>query len=140
MSYKNPLIGKRVTAVYIADDKEALKFDIEGAEPVIARVDADCCSQTWVETVETPEHLLGTVTAVEDVPMPDLGSPDEFDVIAYYGCKIHTEKGSCLIDYRNSSNGYYGGSLCWPGEYFYGGVYGQAISSVFSGGKWEKLA
>lgn len=137
---KNALIGKRVTAVYIADDKEALKFDIEGGEPIVARVDADCCSQTWVETVETPEHLLGTVTAVENIDMPDLGSPSDYDVIAYYGCKIHTEKGSCLIDYRNSSNGYYGGALRWPGDYFYGGVYGQAISSVFGGGKWEKLA
>jgi hypothetical protein len=135
---KNALIGKRITAVYIADDKEALKFDVEGGEPIVARVDANCCSQTWVETVETPEHLLGTVTAVENIDMPDLGSPSDYDVIAYYGCKIHTEKGSCLIDYRNSSNGFYGGLLCWPGESFY--VYGQAISSVFSGGKWEKLA
>lgn len=136
---ENPLVGKKVVAVHLAEDKKAIKFDVEGDKPIIARADGDCCSNSWIETVETPEHLLGTVTAVEDVDMPDLGSRDEYDVIAYYGCKIHTEKGSCLLDYRNESNGYYGGSLEWPSEkanYFYGGVYGQNVSNE----DWKKIA
>lgn len=139
---ENPLVGKKVLAVYLADDKKAIKFDVEGADPIIARADGDCCSNSWIETVETPEHLLGTVTAVEDVDMPDRGSPvndDGYgDVIAYYGCKIHTDRGSCLLDYRNESNGYYGGSLEWPGKasYFYGGVFGQNVSKE----DWKKIA
>lgn len=134
---KNPLIGRKVTAVYLAKDKEAIRFDIEGGEPIIARVDADCCSHTWIEMVETPENALGTVTKVEDVDMPgEDGEDSDGDYIRYYGCKIHTEKGSMLLDYRNSSNGYYGGNLVWPGEYFYGGVYGQNVSAE----EWEKLA
>ena len=31
--------------------------------------------------------------------------------VAYYGLKITTDNGRAVIDYRNSSNGYYGGSL-----------------------------
>ena len=141
MRRTNPLVGKKVLAVYLADDKQAIKFDVEGAKPLIVLVDADCCSSTWIETVETPENLLGTVTAVEDIDMPDLGSPEGYECIAYYGCKISTEKGSCLLDYRNESNGYYGGSLSWPGEYFDGGVYGQNLSTVLRGkGQWKKIA
>ncbi len=39
--------------------------------------------------------------------------------------------GACVIDYRNESNGYYGGDLVWPGKahHFYGGVYGQNVST-----------
>lgn len=55
--------------------------------------------------------MHGTVRAVEHIDMPDLGSTNEDACIAYYGMKITTEKGRCVIDYRNSSNGYYGGSL-----------------------------
>ena len=137
----NPLVGKKILAVYLAEDKKAIKFDLDGAEPIITRADGDCCSSTWIEYIETPENLLGTVAAVEDVDMPDKGSPAEYDVIAYYGCKITTDKGSCLLDYRNESNGYYGGSLDWPrkdgtASYFYGGVFGQNVSNE----DWKKIA
>lgn len=136
----NALIGKTITVVYLAKDKMALRFDVEGGDPIIARADADCCSLTWIESLDTPELLIGgVVTAVEDLKMPDLGSPGDYEVIAYYGCKVSTTKGACVIDYRNESNGYYGGNIVWPGgEYdtFYGGVYGQNVSS----NEWTLLA
>ena len=124
------LIGKRIVAAFIADDKKALKFDVADGDPVVVKADGDCCSSTWIEGVDMPGVLLGTVSAVEDLEMPDLGSPGEYEKIAYYGCKITTEKGSCVIDYRNESNGYYGGNLSWPDDkYFYGGVFGQNVST-----------
>jgi len=48
--------------------------------------------------------------------MPNLGNIDGVyrknpDCVAYYGLKITTEKGRAMIDYRNDSNGYYGGWL-----------------------------
>lgn len=62
--------------------------------------------------------------------MPDLGTPPDDECIKYYGFKITTSKGHIIIDYRNSSNGYYGGSLEWPDtDYFYGGVYRQNVST-----------
>ena len=137
----NPLVGKKITAVYLANDKKAIKFDVEGAAPIIANAEGACCSSTWIEYVESPENLIGIVQAVENVNMPDRGSPGEYEVITYYGCKILTNKGSCLLDYRNESNGYYGGGLSWPGEYFFGGVYGQNLSIVLKDETaWEKIA
>lgn len=127
----NVLIGKTLTGIKIADDKGALLFQTTEGD-LIVRCDADCCSHTWVEAVELPSRgFPALVTAVDDLSMPDLGSPGEYDCIAYYGCKVSTENGDIVIDYRNSSNGFYGGSLSWPDDdYFYGGVYGQNNSTL----------
>ena len=124
------LDGKVIQQVRIADDKKAILFVTDKGE-VIAKCDGDCCSSTWIEHLSLPAYgLPARVISVENLNMPDLGSPDECDVIAYYGCKIVTDKGDLVIDYRNESNGYYGGGLSWPdGSYFYGGVYGQNVST-----------
>jgi hypothetical protein len=122
------LVGKTIEKIKIATDKKALLFVTDCGE-IIARADGDCCSSTWIEHMELPAMgFPAKVTAVEDLDMPDLGSPDEYEVIAYYGCKITTDKGVIVIDYRNESNGYYGGNLAWPDDHFYGGVYGQNVS------------
>lgn len=126
----NPLIGKTITAIEIAADKLALRFILSNSECVV-NVDADCCSHTWIEEVELPAlGFPAIVTAVEDLSLdrPDEGEHGD-SVIAFYGCKITTDRGEIVIDYRNESNGYYGGSLSWPDDgYRYGGVYGQANS------------
>jgi hypothetical protein len=60
----------------------------------------------------------------------------EYEIIAFYGLKITTDKGDIIIDYRNSSNGYYGGNLSWPNDnYFYRGVFGQNVSTE----EWKPL-
>ncbi len=140
MSDINPLVGKRVTAVWLADDQQAIKFDVEGAEPIIARADGDCCSHSWIESLDAPDALLGVVQSVDDLDMPDLGSTAanaqdktvgyDPECISFYGCKIVTDKGACVLDYRNESNGYYGGSLVWPSGHFYGGVFNQNESKM----------
>ena len=55
--------------------------------------------------------LLGTVTNVEAVDVPDLGDLPDHDVMKYYGLGVTTEHGQAIIDFRNDSNGYYGGYL-----------------------------
>ncbi len=61
------------------------------------RSSARCCtSRTWL-----PPHVG-----------PDTSKYREsFDSVIYYGVKFTTTAGRCTIDYRNDSNGYYGGSL-----------------------------
>lgn len=143
MEKKNVLIGKTITAVHLADDKGALRFDIEGVEaPLVVRCDGDCCSSTWVENIENVEALIGSpVLEAVDIEMPERDHPEdkERDVVAYYGFRIRTAKGDCVLDYRNASNGYYGGNLVWPDsgdDYFYGGVYGQNVSKQ----EWKQIA
>ena len=124
------LDGKTITQIEIATDKRAMRFMIEGADPIVAKADGDCCSSTWIEHVELPAlGFPAKVLKVEDIDLPGSNDNDsEYECLAVYGLKITTDKGEVVIDYRNSSNGYYGGNLSWPGEYFYGGVHGQNVS------------
>lgn len=52
-----------------------------------------------------------------DLPLgpgrPEHPADDEYenDYLQYYGVQINTDKGAFTLEYRNSSNGYYGGSL-----------------------------
>lgn len=126
----NTMIGLKIADVKIAEDKEALLFITDIGEQVFVPVDADCCSHTWIEHVELP--ALGfpfTIISVDYLDMPDLGDLPGCDVVSYYGAKITTDKGDMVIDYRNDSNGYYGGLIVWPGDDFYGDVFGQNISN-----------
>lgn len=129
----NLLIGKTIAEVLIADDKEALLFVTIEGEKLVARVDADCCSHTWIESVELP--ALGfpfTVVDCEDLDGVKEAEDIDYNYIQYYGAKLTTDKGDLVIDYRNSSNGYYGGNIVWPddeGNRFYGGVHGQNVSN-----------
>lgn len=126
MSDQHCLVGKAITSIELAKDKKAIRFTTDGGG-IIARARGDCCSETWVESIEiSTREFPATVLSVDDIEMPNHGSPSYYEVIAYYGCKIVTDKGHIIIDYRNSSNGYYGGDLSWPDDnYYYGGVFGQ---------------
>ena len=113
---ENPLVGKTLTSIDIAADRQALRFVTTEGE-IVVDVDADCCSYSWIEHVELPAAgFPATVASVIDIEMPD-GAQSSFhadaEVLAFYGCKIVTDRGEIVIDYRNDSNGYYGGSLVW---------------------------
>jgi hypothetical protein len=114
METSNPLIGKTILKIEISDDKETITFFCEDAY-VVGECYADCCSSTWIENVEYP--ALGYPAKVLNVE--DLGltraeeEHPEHDYLQVYGYKISTDKGDLVIDFRNSSNGYYGGSLDW---------------------------
>ncbi len=138
---ENPLLGKTISEVYQTDDQHGLKFILSDGTEVIAKTDADCCSHTWIENVENPEALIGSpVTLVENLNLrPNQQDGEYGDLIQFYGCKINTSKGTCVIDFRNESNGYYGGSLAWSGDdYYYGGVFGQA--AIKETATWKKIA
>ena len=47
----NLLVGKTLTGVKLATDKEAIKFQTTDGD-IVARCDADCCSYTWIESIE----------------------------------------------------------------------------------------
>lgn len=106
------LIGKTITEIKIADDKKAILFVCkEGAFKACCV--SPCCSETWIENVDLP--ALGFPALVITAEELYLGEEDiaVFDVIKFYGCKITTNKGEIIIDFRNSSNGEYGGELLW---------------------------
>jgi hypothetical protein len=132
------LENKTITAIEIASDRKAMRFLIDGGEPIVAKADGDCCSSSWIEHIEIAARgFPATVVKVEDLDLP--GSTDndrEHECLQVYGLEITTDKGEIVIDFRNSSNGYYGGNLSWPDDYFYGGVSGQNVSTE----EWQAVS
>lgn len=134
----NVLVGKTLTGIKIARDREALLFQTLESD-IAARVFADCCSYTWIEHVELPAGgFPALVTAFEDLEMPE-GAPSRYhenpECLAFYGCKIGTTRGAIVIDYRNDSNGYYGGGLKWPGD----SGYSPGYSPTVPWDKWQDI-
>lgn len=99
-----------MTEMYLDTEKGRFTLDAEG----------DCCSHTVIDHVDNEQALVGKVLSFESVEQwvprerPDSfqGQPvSEYESISYYALKIVTDKGEAIIDYRNASNGYYGGWL-----------------------------
>jgi len=117
MDKQHILVGKTITGLTVSDDRERLVVSTTDGD-ITATVDAECCSYTWIENVELPAlGFPAMVVSVCNLDMP--GAEDHVfcedpDEVEFYGLSIKTDKGEIVIDYRNSSNGYYGGSLCWP--------------------------
>lgn len=111
------LLGSKVIAARLEEGESRLLFEMEGGSGVMWTVDGDCCSESWFADLVGVEDLAGaTVTGVESVEMEALGystedgrGRQEHDQV--YGYKLTTDKGWCDIVFRNSSNGYYGGSM-----------------------------
>lgn len=73
-----------------------------------------CCSKSWIEHLEVPRDLSGAVLLSIEEPdgielEPCSEGPNRY--IQVYQTKFHTTKGTISLEYRNSSNGYYGGWL-----------------------------
>lgn len=113
------LIGFRVVGLSVSEGEDTLCIHGEAQHALIV-TDADCCSQTWFADITGVENLIGhTIQSFEWIEMPESYNVDDGrgrqKTDEAYGIKITTEAGYCDIVYRNSSNGYYGGSasIAW---------------------------
>lgn len=107
------LIGKKITEFSINQQKTAIKFKADGVD-MCFEFDADCCSETWVEHLSFNKwESVFTINKIEQVKMEALhGTRQEVDELYGVIFKIDESKYSDLyIEFRNSSNGYYGGSI-----------------------------
>ena len=98
-----------------------IKFFSEDNAQLIYQSYADCCSESWIESIEGVNSLLNnkinSVTKIESnnitknwVPNP----PTQF--LLAFAYELKTDKGCCIIEFRNESNGYYGGDLEFMGN------------------------
>lgn len=108
------LIGKTITGIEIDnDEQEYLVFHVKDGDPIAYYADGDCCSHSWFYHVLDGMLLIGNeVLDVEEVEMPEgRWNDEEYELIQFYGYAIKCQIGVCRVEFRNSSNGYYGGSL-----------------------------
>ncbi len=114
------LLGRTIKSVYkmgdttlvFKTDKGLISYDTHG----------DCCSSSWFSNITGIKNLLGQ--KVNEVVEREEFSDDEIkkaeaeykknneyeaESLALYGYLLKTDKGTCDIEFRNESNGYYGG-------------------------------
>jgi len=110
------LRGRTVTGIAVTRDEGGLILHTDGGD-VVWGTDADCCSETWFADIIGLNAILGhevlAVTLIQ--PEPGTRAADEgrtrqeSDTID--GVALITAVGHCEIFWRNSSNGWYGGSI-----------------------------
>lgn len=108
--------------VSLSEDRSAITFEFDGAPAVSFGVEGDCCSSSWIEHLDVPPDVIGEVIiSVEDsdgVPWDghDCKGGCGHDYLQVYNTRFKTAKGDIVLEYRNDSNGYYGGYLVRRGE------------------------
>ena len=112
---RESLAGFKVTALSVSEDEGTLYLQGDGLY-VQVNTEGDCCSETWFADITGVENLVGRhIASFELVEMPESYNVDDGrtrqESDEAYGIKITTDAGYCDIVYRNSSNGYYGGSV-----------------------------
>lgn len=115
------LVGRKITKIFMNEDN--LKFETDLGEPIVFAVYGDCCSSSYFHDFIGVEKLLkgGRVTSVESIELETSDSTvkvnrNDSEEIQCYGYKIRVEDEkfgelTAVFSFRDSSNGYYGGSL-----------------------------
>jgi hypothetical protein len=115
------LVGQRIKQVFVRGGdraEDAIAFVTERGTFAFD-TGADCCSETWFADIINRAALSGggwsaRVSRVTEMQFPKNAGEDgrsRQDSDEVMGFEIRTHRGVCQIIYRNSSNGYYGGSL-----------------------------
>lgn len=108
------MIGKAIVAVRLEGEKDKVVFEMADSSKHTFTVEGDCCSHSWIEHLEMPNDLHGaTLLSVEDggVATPPGTDESKFDCLQVYETRFRTDRGDVVLEYRNDSNGYYGGYL-----------------------------
>lgn len=121
--------GRAIAAVHLDKSKDRITFQFADGGSQVFGVEGDCCSHSWIEHLEMPPNVTGaTVTAIEEGGTVDATDDDalnprrppyyegdvtrrEHECLKVYNTTFRTDRGDIVLEFRNSSNGYYGGSL-----------------------------
>ena len=118
------LLNKPLKEVKLTPNKRSISFTFQDGSIRSFAVEGECCSTSWIEHLEAPANLAGAlISEVFDssaVPWDghvcgneaaDGRRPCGHDCLKVYNTVFRTNKGDIVLEYRNDSNGYYGGYL-----------------------------
>lgn len=108
------LTGKTIESVWrdSSFQTEYLMFVCADGSKVFWQADGGCCSHTWIENVDNLGFKGKFMKLTDDGASNESNdNHPEYDCLQCYGTTVFTEYGRLIIDYRNSSNGYYQGNL-----------------------------
>jgi hypothetical protein len=121
MSYgdPDPIIGETLVAVEFNREKDELTFICVGGRYTYT-TEGECCSTSWIEHLTIPPNIVGAkITGKTEPELPSFdgtpeGSSDQHEDLKIYHTAWQTDHGEVIAEYRNSSNGYYGGWMNGP--------------------------
>jgi hypothetical protein len=127
----NNILNRTIESINLSDDRSRITLKFQDGFSKSYGVEGDCCSSSWIEHLEAPDDINGArllrVEESDGVPFDghvcvgyDYSKTDEenkaagacgHDTLQVYNTKFHTDRGTVTLEYRNDSNGYYGGYL-----------------------------
>lgn len=123
------MLGKPLRLIHLSVDKQTITFEFQDGSMQAFQAEGDCCSQSWIEHLTMPDDYIGAkITNVTQADYVDATDDDqlnpkraepyyegdesrEHECLKVYETRFHTNRGEIVLEYRNSSNGYYGGYL-----------------------------
>lgn len=115
MERMQPIVGKTPASIWVNEGEDTLVLGCEEGA-LVCDTDGDCCSETWwADAIGVLQYLRGTVvTGIREIEMTDSYNVDDGrtrqEEDSAYGVQVTTDQGAVDLVFRNSSNGYYGGS------------------------------
>lgn len=108
---ENILVGCLIKEVNLTHNKEKINFKLEDITLKYNCV-GDCCSTSWIESIDDMENMINSkILSIEMLELETIKNHPEYDSLKRLDYLIKTSKGDTRLEFRNSSNGYYGGSL-----------------------------
>lgn len=106
---KEHFVGKTISSVNLNKDTDELTFMFTDGTGAVCTTEGDCCSTSWIEHLEMPNDVVGaTITGLDEHALSEEHKSDD-EFIQTYDTVFHTNRGDIVAEFRNSSNGYYGG-------------------------------
>jgi hypothetical protein len=112
------MLNKPLASVSLPGDKGTIVFRFKDGTSRAFGVEGGSCSRSWIEHLETPDSVDGAIIqSVEDgggVPWDGHKCKRKVcrhDCLEVYNTKFRTDRGDIVLEYRNDSNGHYGGNL-----------------------------
>ena len=111
------LKGKTIKNIYIdsRENPETLTFETTEGELISFETEGDCCSHCWfadffnIQALINEEVLGSYEIELEDYDYNTDDGRCTQSEDGIYGYKIYTKKGTAVLSFRDSSNGWYGG-------------------------------
>lgn len=128
------LVGANIDSIWVNSDQSQLVL-VENAVAHVLTAEGDCCSHSWFEEVIGIPNITRQGSVIMDVFEIPLKTPAGLDADeeVFYGIAIRTNQGNATIVYRNSSNGYYGGTCLYSRQTV------TEIALRTTKGEWKQL-
>ena len=106
------MINRKLSSVRLTDNRGRVVFEFQDGHVQTFGVEGDCCSHSWIEHLELPGDIAGAeLMSVEESGGVEMESSSEYECLQVYNVRFRTNRGDIVLEFRNSSNGYYGGYL-----------------------------